>query len=91
MIILVKSLPATPEGKRGIKMARDMAADIVFMQNGIYFALDEMIDGYCGTAYAIKEDVYMRGMQNQMRSVKVIDWDQLIDMMVEEDKILGAF
>ncbi len=91
MIVLIKSLPETPEGKRGIKMARDMAADIVFIQNGIYYALDEMIGGYCGTAYAVKEDVEMRGMQNQMRSVKVIEWDKLVDMMVEEDKVVGAF
>jgi sulfur relay protein TusB/DsrH len=91
MIVLIKSLPETPEGKRGIKMARDMAADIVFIQNGIYYALDEMIDGYCGTAYAVKEDVELRGMQNQMRSVKVIEWDQLVDMMIGEDKVIGAF
>jgi sulfur relay protein TusB/DsrH len=91
MIVLVKSLPDTPEGKRGIKMARDMAADIVFIQNGIYFALDEMIEGYCGTAYAVKEDVELRGMQNQMRSVKVIDWDRLVDIMAKEDKVIGAF
>ncbi len=91
MLVLIKSAPDTSEAKRGLKMARDMSADVAFVENGVYFALDEMIEGYCGTAYAVKEDVALTGMGDRMRSIKVIDWDQLVDMMAGEDKVIGAF
>ncbi|HDO21860.1 MAG TPA: hypothetical protein ENG86_03265, partial [Nitrospirae bacterium] len=80
MIVLIKSAPDTPEGKRGLEMARDMSADVIFLQDGVYFCLDEMIEGFCGTAYAVIEDVELRGMQDAMRSIRIIDWDKMIDM-----------
>jgi len=37
MLIIVKNGIDTPEGKRGVQLAGHMAADLVLIQNGIYF------------------------------------------------------
>jgi len=38
MLVIVKSTPDTPEGKRGIKLAIDITANVVLIQNAVYFA-----------------------------------------------------
>jgi len=91
MLVIVRSSPDTSEGKRGLKMARELAADIVFLQNGVYFALNDMMEGFCGTAYALEEDIQLRGLTGQMRGIRVVGWDELIDLMADEDKVIGTF
>ncbi|HHN64121.1 MAG TPA: hypothetical protein ENK09_02005 [Nitrospirae bacterium] len=91
MLVLIKSAPNTVEGKRGLKIARDTSSDIVLLQDGVYFMVNEMLDGYCGTAYAIEEDVSLRGLGDIRTGVKIINWDGLIDMATEEDKVVGMF
>ncbi|VAX30244.1 hypothetical protein MNBD_NITROSPIRAE03-1451 [hydrothermal vent metagenome] len=93
MLVIIKSAPDTQEAKRGIKLARDMAADICLIQNAVYFAQIERLEGFCGTAYAVKEDLQLRGLQEDdiERELKIIGWDELIDMMTGEDKTIGAF
>ncbi len=90
MLVLIKSSPDTDEGKRGLKMAGDLSADIVFLQDGVYFALSEMIDGFRGTAYAAEEDLALRGLQDRVNGVKAVGWDELVDMMAEEEKVIGT-
>ncbi|GBE02474.1 DsrH like protein [bacterium BMS3Bbin06] len=90
MLVLIKSSPDTDEGRRGLKMARDLSADIVFLQDGVYFALSEMIDGFCGTAYATEEDLALRGLRDRVNGVKVVGWEELVDMMADEEKVIGA-
>jgi len=93
MLVIIKSSPDTPEGRRGIKLARDMAADICLIQNAVYFAQIERLEGFCGTAYAVREDLQLRGLKEDdiERDVKIIEWDELIDLMTGEDKTIGAF
>ena len=93
MIFLIKSSPGTTEGKRAIKLARDMAADIVLVQNGVYYAFKEKLEGYCGTVYTLDEDLRRRGLKDDEieRGIKKINWEELIDRMAKEDKVLGMF
>jgi len=93
MFVIIKSGPHTQEGERGVKIARDTASDIVLIQNGVYYALREKLDGYCGTVYAIDEELILREIKEDEieRGIKKMNWDQLIDRMVEEDKVIGAF
>lgn len=93
MIVLIKSGPGTTEGRRGIKLARDMAADIVLLQDGVYFVLNDLLGGFCGTAYSIKEDMDLRGLigADIPKDLKGIGWDELTDMMAGEDKVVGVF
>ncbi len=93
MLVLIRSGPDTSEGRRGLRLARDMAADIVLIQNGVYFALDELLDGYCGTAYAIAEDMDMRDIRKDEvpGGLKRIGWDELLELMAEDGKVTGMF
>ena len=93
MLVIIKSAPDTPEGKRGLNLAINMAADICLMQNAVYFVQFEKIEGLRGTAYAVKEDFSLRGLQEDdlKRDVKLIGWDELMDLMIAADKTIGAF
>ncbi len=91
MLVIVKSGPDTTEGKRGINLARDMAADLVFIQNGVYFAIGENLGGFCGTAYVLDEDRRLRGIADGALSGDIVrlDYDALVDIIAGADKVLG--
>lgn len=93
MLVIVKSAPDTAEGKRGIKLARDMAADVVLLQNGISFAQKERLEGFCGTAYVLDDDVRLRGLKDDEieKGIKMVDYGSLVDLMANEDKVVGMF
>jgi len=95
MIVIIKSAPDTPEGKRGVKIARDMAADVVLLQNGVYFLKAQALEdlGFAGTAYVLEDDKRLRGLKgtDETRNTKNIDYDDLIDLIVKNDKVTGMF
>lgn len=93
MFVIVKSGPDTQDGKRGVKLARDMAADICLIQNAVYFARKERLDGFCGTVYLLDKDAGLRGLKDDEleTGIKKIDYDGFVDLMAEEDKVLGMF
>jgi sulfur relay protein TusB/DsrH len=93
MLVIVKSAPDTADGKRGIKLARDMAADVVLLQNGISFAQKERLEGFCGTAYVLDDDVRLRGLKDDEieKGIKLVDYGSLVDLMANEDKVVGMF
>lgn len=93
MLVIIKSSPDTPEGKRGFKLARDMASDMVLLQNGVYFAQRERFEGFCGKVYIIEEDMRLRGIKDEevLKDVIKIDYDGLVDLMAEEEKVIGMF
>lgn len=93
MIVIIKSSPDSTEGKRAIRLARDMAADIVFIQNAVYFAQKGGLEGFCGTVHVLDEDCRMRGIQDNdlEKDIKKIDYDALVDLITKEDKTIGAF
>jgi sulfur relay protein TusB/DsrH len=93
MLVLVKSAPDTTDGKRGVKLARDMAADVVLLQNGVYFAQKERLEGFCGTAYVLDDDVRLRGLKNDEieKDIRRLDYGSLVDLMAKEDKVAGMF
>ncbi len=93
MLVIVKSAPDTMDGKRGVKLARDMAADVVLLQNGIYFAQGERLEGFCGTAYALDDDIRLRGLNADEieKNIKRLDYGSLVELMTNEDKVVGMF
>ncbi len=93
MLVIIKSAPGTPEGKRGINLACDMAADVCLMQNAVYFAHDERLESFCGAVYVLDDDCTLRGLSDSRlkKSIKKLDYDSLVDVIVNEDKIIGAF
>ncbi len=95
MLVIIKSAPDTPEGKRGVKLARHMSADIVLLQNGVYFIQKERLEdlGFYRTAYVLEDDKRLRGLKDNdnHKNIKDINYDSLVDLMVGSDKIVGMF
>lgn len=93
MLVIVRSAPDTTDGKRGIKFARDMAADIILLQNGVYFAQRERLEGFCGSVYLLDDDARLRGLRDDEieKDLRKIDYDGLTDLMAKEDKVAGMF
>jgi sulfur relay protein TusB/DsrH len=95
MIVIVKSAPDTPEGKRGVKIARDMSADIVLLQNGVYFLKEQALEdlGFVNTAYVLEDDRRLRGLKgtDEKKNIRDIDYGGLVDLMTETDKVVGMF
>lgn len=93
MLVIIKSGPDTQEGKRAIRLARDMAADICLVQNAVYFSQKERLEGFCGSVYVLDEDIRLRGLKDGEieKDLKKINYDRLVDMMADEDKVVGMF
>ena len=94
MLVIIKSAPDTPEGIRGVKFARDMSADIVLLQNGVYFTQGQKLKNteFTGTVYALEDDKRLRGLTTDDRGdIRDINYDKLVDLMAENDKVMGMF
>ena len=93
MIVIVKSGPDTADGKRGVKLARDMAADLFLIQNGVYFAQEEGLEGFCGTAYVLEDDLKLRGIKGSgiEKGIRETGYDSFVGLMADENKVVGMF
>lgn len=93
MLVIVKSAPETTDGKRAVKLARDMAADLLLLQNGVYFSQQERLGGFCGSVYVLEEDRRLRGLKDKEieRDIREINYEDLIDLIAGEDKVTGMF
>jgi len=93
MLMIVKSAPETPEGKRGIKLATYMSADIVLLQNGVYFMQGQKLGdaGFTGKTYVLEDDRLLRGLKadNDNKTIQGINYDGLVDLMAEHDNVIG--
>jgi sulfur relay protein TusB/DsrH len=93
MLVLIKSSPDTAEGRRGIKLATDLGADMVLLQNGIYLAKHEILKNFNKSIYFLDEDMRLRGINFDGIDInaKVIDYDGLIRLMIGHEKVIGLF
>ncbi len=95
MLVIVRSAPDSVDGRRGVKIARDMAADVVLLQNGVYFMQQAHLEdlGFCGTAYVLSDDRKLRGLSaiESSSRTKEITYDGLVDLMAESNKVVGMF
>ena len=93
MLVIIKSSPDTPEGKSGIKLAMDMAANVLLIQNGVYFAQMNRHNSFTGMLYALEDDIRLRGLRDEelRKDMKKLDYDGLVELMIEEDKMIGIF
>ena len=81
-----------PHGENGIKIAKIQAKKdenivIVLIMNGVYYAVQENILRELKfkriKIYAIEEDVRSRGLEDKIKDIEMIDYPQLIDLIVE--------
>lgn len=95
MLVIIRSAPDTTDGRRGVKIARDTAANVVLLQNGVYFMQKSHLEdlGFVGTAYVLSDDRRLRGLSdvNSGARIKEISYDGLTELMTGTDKVLGMF
>ncbi len=93
MIVMIKSAPDTTDGGLGLDLAKQSGADLVLMQNGVYFAQKERIGDFRGAVYALADDKRLRGLKDSEldERVKVINYDELTDLITAGKKVTGMF
>ncbi len=93
MIIIIRSGPDTPEGRRALRLAQSTASDIVLLQNGAYFLNKDALEGFYNIAYVLEDDMKLRGLKGSGSEARLtmISYDGLVDLMAETDKVVGMF
>lgn len=91
MLVIIKSAPDTPEGKRGLALAANMGADVILIQNGVYLGKDK-VQRFSGKTYALEEDRRMRGLKGAVPDkLETITYDELVDLLTGGEQVFGAF
>ena len=93
MLVLIKSAPDTADGAIGLTLAKESGADLVLLQNGVYFALKERLGTFPGAVYVLNDDMRLRGLKDSELDgrAKTIDYDKLTDIITGGDKVVGMF
>jgi len=87
ILVIIKNSPNTTEGKKRLEIAKDTAADILLLEDGVYFALEGMLKGFCGTVYAVEEDLKLRKIEKIKTGIKLINY-KFVDNLIKEYEIL---
>lgn len=93
MLVMIKSAPDTTDGALGLTLAKEGGADLVLLQNGVYFARKERLGVFAGTVYVLDDDKRLRGLKDPEMDTraKTIDYDKLIDIITGDEKVVGMF
>jgi len=93
MLVIIKSAPDTTDGARGATLAKEGKADLVLLQNGVYFAQKERLGSFSGAVYVLDDDKKLRGLKDSEIDgrAKTIDYDKLTDLITGSDKVVGLF
>ena len=93
MLVIIKSAPDTNEGALGLTLAREGRADLILLQNGVYFAQKERLGPFPGAVFVLDDDKKLRGLTDSEldERVKVIDYDNMTDIITSGDKVTGMF
>ena len=93
MLVLIKSAPDTTDGATGLHLAKEGGADLVLLQNGVYFAQKERLETFSGTVYVLDDDKRLRGVKDSELDprVKAIDYDKLTDIITGGESVVGMF
>jgi sulfur relay protein TusB/DsrH len=93
MLVIIKSAPDTPDGARGLTLAKEGGADLILLQNGVYFAQKERLGSFPGAVYVLDDDKRLRGLKDSEidARAKAIDYDKLTDIITGGDKVVGLF
>ena len=93
MLVMIKSAPDTTDGALGLILAKEGGADLILLQNGVYFAQKERLGAVPGAVYVLDDDKRLRGLKDSEMDerVKIIDYDKLTDIMTGGEKVTGMF
>ncbi len=87
MLFLVSSAPDTKEFQTAWSIAMGMEADICLLQSAVYAARQKGVSD----VYVLDDDLMLRGIGRDEASGKIINYQQLIDLMTGADKVVGIF
>jgi sulfur relay protein TusB/DsrH len=87
VLFLIASAPDSQQFKRAFKLAKDLYADVCLMQNAVY-ASRHLNDN---SVYILHDDMNLRGISQSEISGNLIDYNKLVDLMAESDKVVGIF
>lgn len=87
MLFLISSAPDTKEFKSAYRIAQYMNAEVCLLQNAVY-ASRNLFDS---RFYLLKDDMQLRGINEEESSGTTIDYSQLVDLMIKSDKVVGLF
>lgn len=93
MLVMIKSAPDTTDGMAGLTLAREGGADLVLLQNGVYFAQKDRLGPFAGAVYVLDDDKKLRGLRDaELDSrAKTIDYDKMTDVITSGKKVVGMF
>lgn len=93
MLVMIKSAPDTTDGAIGLTLAKEGGADLVLLQNGVYFAQKERLGTFMGTVYVLDDDKRLRGLNDPEMDARArtIDYDKLTDIITGGKKVVGMF
>jgi sulfur relay protein TusB/DsrH len=93
MLVMIKSAPDTSDGDIGMTLAKEGGADLVLLQNGIYFAQKDRLGDFSGVVFVLNDDKRLRGLKDSEidARVKTIDYDMLTDIITGGEKVVGMF
>ena len=87
MLFLISSGPDTKEFKTAYKLAQTINAEVCLLQNAVYASRNLFDTRF----YILKDEMQLRGINEDEVSGKPIDYDQLIKLMAASDKVVGMF
>ena len=93
MVVIIKSAPDTNDGALGLTLAKNGRADLILLQNGVFFAQKERLRSFPGVVYVLDDDKKLRGLKDSEldEQVKVIDYDKMTDIITSDEKVTGMF
>jgi sulfur relay protein TusB/DsrH len=93
MFVMIKSAPDTTDGATGLNLAKESGADIVLLQNGVYFAQKERLGLFSGAVYVLGDDKRLRGIKDSELEArtKILDYDKLTDILTGSGQVVGMF
>ncbi|MHB8845745.1 MAG: DsrH/TusB family sulfur metabolism protein [Nitrospirota bacterium] len=93
MLVIIKSGPDTNDGAIGLTLAAEGRADLVLLQNGVYFAQKNRLGPFAGAVYVLEDDKKLRGLGDSEidERAKLIGYDELTDIITSGKQVTGMF
>lgn len=90
MLVILKGPPGSGRVRQGLRVAEDLSADLVLLQDSVYLARDSAIQGFKGRVYALEDDLKLRGIVPPEKA-EPVGYGRLVDLMAEAEKVAGIF
>ena len=93
MLVMIKNAPDTTDGAIGLTLAKEGRADLILLQNGVFFSQKDRLGSFPGAVYVLDDDKRLRGLKDSEMDerVKIIDYDKLTDIITSGEKVAGMF